>query len=458
MRRFSFSSPILFVHNSLSKERLRKSAYSLWRSRVCFSKSLQESEDALNDFAVTTGLKRQRSLLWQNPLGKGEDASEQNNSDLELFDLRQIGDKRDEFPNVFILGAPGTGKTTAAEYLGIVLKSGKRYAVHPHAKPSDFKGFDRIFGGGRNIGTPDDELIEWADIESGRKVPTVAQVFLALHQLMQDRYELYYKGQETFESIDVYFDELPAIAATLGQKFLSSLMPALICECRKVGIRLWFLSQAFQVKALGLQGVSDLREGATVIRLGKLAVKEAQSLVRSRALEPQALEYLRSADRPVLVDDMPAKLPRYTEMKAAILALCSLKNTEGSRSFPFNSGVQGNKPCDSLRSCASVSEENTRVLDSLRQPTPTPSIGARDKLSDLIEGAFTTENPAAVCRDILRDLRDSNNPRLDAAYSFVYLTAVKHGHSSNQIIKKFWGMSNKYTEGIELAKKLNLRP
>jgi energy-coupling factor transporter ATP-binding protein EcfA2 len=308
------------VRSEAGKILLLASSLAIATTTVVNGQTLREAEDALEDYRVTTGLKRQRGLLW-SPISQPETAvtgSRPPEPVSPVFDLRKIGEDRNAFPNVFILGAPGSGKTTLAEYLGILLKADKRYAVHPHAKPSDFKGFDRIFGGGRNIGSPDDEPVLWSEIESGSVVPTIAQVFVALHSLMQSRYQQYYKGTTEFTTIDVYFDEMPAIATELGKKFLAKYLPSLIMECRKVNIRLWFLSQAFQIRALGLEGISDLREGATVIRLGKLALNEAHTLANNKRIEASSLLSLRRENRPALVDDTPAFVPGYVEMKAAI--------------------------------------------------------------------------------------------------------------------------------------------
>jgi energy-coupling factor transporter ATP-binding protein EcfA2 len=293
--------------------------------------TLREAEESLNDYAATTGLNRQRSLLWlpgvQTQAKPTAGAVEATLEVPKLFDFESIGERRNDFPNVFIVGSPGSGKTTLAEYLGVVLKADKRFGVHPHAKPSDFKGFDRIFGGGRNIGTPDDEFVPWKKLESGEVVPTVAQVIMALHRLMQDRYIDYYQGKEDFEAIDVYFDEVPAIASELGKAFMKKFIPSLIMEARKIGIRLWFLTQTFRVEPLGLSGTGDLKEGATVISLGKLAINSAKTQVNNKHMEIAQLEYMRLLERPALVDEMPAKLPGYTEMQAAIDSFVNQKKT-----------------------------------------------------------------------------------------------------------------------------------
>lgn len=309
-------------------------------------RTLREAEESLNDYAATTGLNRQRSLLWlQNVQTQAEPTTEAVKEAVapeKLFDLSSIGDNRNDFPNVFVVGAPGSGKTTLAEYLGIVLKSGLRIGVHPHAKPSDFKGFDRVFGGGRNIGTAEDDPMSWAEIMTLGSAPSVAQVIMGLHGLMQERYQEYYKGNDKFEPIDVYFDEVPAFAKELGKKFMAKYVPSLIMESRKVGIRLWFLTQAFTVSMLGLEGGSDLKEGATVIRLGKLALNEAQSLANNKRLEQLSLLNLKQESRPALVDETPARIPGYSEMQGAIEAFLVQKQQPLTKKRSHKKKVENN--------------------------------------------------------------------------------------------------------------------
>jgi len=267
----------------------------------------EESDSALNDYRINAGLQRQRNLF--QPIANTEKETEVS---VDWFDFSTIGNDRDKFPNVVIMGEPGSGKTSLAEYLGVVLKANKRYAIHPHAKPTDFGGFNKVWGGGRNYGSPDDEALTWQEITSGNVRPTISQVLQSLLVLMNERYEKYYNGETTFDAVDVYIDELPSIVSNLGKKFIASILPQLLMECRKVGIRLWLLVQGAQVRMLGLEGMSDLREGITFIRLGRLAVKHPKDKAQR--------EFLQSMRRPCLVDDNPAKLPGFTEMSSAIKA------------------------------------------------------------------------------------------------------------------------------------------
>lgn len=272
-------------------------------------KTQKENDAAIEDFRINSGIQRQRQLFGLPRLATVE-AEVVEETFVEWFDFSTIGDDRDKFPNVIIMGEPGSGKTSLAEYLGVVLKANKRYAIHPHAKPGDFAGFNAVLGGGRNYGTPDDKEVAWADIESGKVKPTIAQTLKALLVLMNERYKRYYQGDTAFDDVDVYIDELPSIVSNLGKKFFASIMPQLLMECRKVGIRLWLLAQGSQVRMLGLEGMSDLREGITFIRLGRLALKHN----RDKAVEI----ILQQMARPCLVDESPAKLPGWSEMSAAI--------------------------------------------------------------------------------------------------------------------------------------------
>lgn len=281
-----------------------------------------EADAALNDFRINTGLQRQRNLFTTATI----QTQPTEPVSYDWFDFSEIGNNRDKFPNVIICGEPGQGKTSLAEYLGVILNADKRYAVHPHAKPGDFAGFNAILGGARNYGSPDDECVNWSDIESGKVQPTIAQVLQSLLLLMNERYQEYYVGKTSFAEVDVYIDELPSIVSNLGKKFIAGILPQLLMECRKVGIRIWLLTQGSQVRMLGLEGMSDLREGITFIRLGRLAVRHTKN--------KQLQAILQNTSRPCLVDDRPAKLPGWSEITGAIKAFVSQQESVQTQAQP----------------------------------------------------------------------------------------------------------------------------
>lgn len=370
--------------------------------------------------------------------------------DVGAFDFTTIGDDRDKFPNVFILGEPGSGKTTLAEYLGVLLKSDVRIALHPHAKPTDFRGFNRILGGGRNIGTSDDpNMGSWEELLTHPN-PSIAQAIMGIHALMKSRYELYYQGHTDFPSVDIYIDELPAIARQLGKKFMSTYIGSLIMECRKVGIRLWFLTQGLQVRMLGLEGESDLREGATIVRLGKIAAKYANRL--NLPTTP--------ASRLCLVDECQAMLPGKTEMDAAIAGFLreALKPSLEAK----------DTECESLL----ASEARTNRGQKLNESQETVRTYIQQRLShtfDKVEsnmGKLSSQewetlvnDPTKVetIRETLREYRVENRSWSDASHALVYKLAKKTGATHTVILRDYWGFrgdTNKVREGVEFAERL----
>jgi DNA polymerase III delta prime subunit len=278
--------------------------------------SNEELDLQLGDDRYIARLSRQRALLdvYGSPLSSTPAIAGATTP--TLFDFEELVKDPDKFPHGLILGKTGTGKTTLAEWLGVRLGSETRVAFAPHYKPGDWVGFHSVIGLGRNYGTPDDDVLTWDDVMDGQNV-TIAQGLLALKDEMVRRYTLYAQGIFDYPRLDVYLDEIPAVYGALG-KFFTGLIQPLVLEARKVGIRLWLLSQGKQVKMLGFEGRSDIRENLTVIRLGNFAVDYAKSLVSKRYMPKEQLAWLESQARPILVDDSPARLPGLTEMKALI--------------------------------------------------------------------------------------------------------------------------------------------
>lgn len=386
-----------------------------------------EADAALNDFRINTGLQRQRNLFTTATI----QTQPTEPVSYDWFDFSEIGNNRDKFPNVIICGEPGQGKTSLAEYLGVILKADKRYAVHPHAKPGDFAGFNAILGGARNYGSPDDECVNWSDIESGKVQPTIAQVLQSLLLLMNERYQEYYVGKTSFAEVDVYIDELPSIVSNLGKKFIAGILPQLLMECRKVGIRIWLLTQGSQVRMLGLEGMSDLREGITFIRLGRLAVRHTKN--------KQLQAILQNTSRPCLVDDRPAKLPGWSEITGAIKAFVSQQEPAQIQEQPTEVKVTDYQ-LDSLR----------KQLDQMTEVELEP------ELAELIEMNTPEKGKQWVSRDsVIRladDCIDSGNfaklpaivKRCNDDRKLMYWIGMRliteHAKSITNVIEQGWGM------------------
>jgi len=405
-------------------------------------KTQKENDAAIEDFRVNSGIQRQRKLFG---LPKQEVVeAEVEDTHVEWFDFSTIGNDRDKFPNVIIMGEPGSGKTSLAEYLGVVLKANKRYAIHPHAKPNDFAGFNAVLGGGRNYGTPDDEEVTWADIESVKVKPTIAQTLKALLVLMNERYERYYKGDTNFDDVDVYIDELPSIVSNLGKKFFASTMPQLLMECRKVGIRLWLLSQGGQVRMLGLEGMSDLREGITFIRLGRLATKHN----RDKVVE----QLLAAMVRPCLVDESPAKLPGWSEITSAIKS----RQTVVQKVEEPKMDKKVNQELESLRNqIDSMVDDNTQEAHVTIE-FDTPDEG---KKQVSLSSVYALIDDTAELRQFkkLGRIAARADYHRDVLNYIGYTMVHFHGKSISSVIKDGWGMEGRrYEEGRNLYTELGL--
>lgn len=387
-------------------------------------RSNQENDSALNDFRINTGLQRQRNLF---ALGTAAIVAEESSEEsLQMFNFSDIGDNRDQYAHFIIMGESGSGKTTIAEYLGCILRADKRYAIHPHAKDKgkekDFAGFDGLYGAARNFGSPDDAKVSWTAIVNREVEPTIAQVLMALLELMNQRYEEYRSGA-TFENIDVYIDELPAIARALGAKFLTPILQQLLTEARKVGIRLWLLSQGEQVKMLGLEGMSDIREGISFIRLGRLAKKYARRLKNKRL---QAV--VEGMSRPCLVDDSPAKVPGKSEITAVI----KVREREGLRELPASAQTQ------TLPTAEQTQEDDTLVM----QLPDGDEIWTYDDLYAKVD-KFLAAREFHQLPKLVKGSRYDRGLMCWIGSQMI----TKHGKSKTNVIKEGWGL--KGSEGFK---------
>jgi len=243
---------------------------------------------------------------------------------VKLFDWQDFANRPKDFPHLALLAPTNGGKTTLVEWLCELLP-GKTIAILPHWQSPDFATADLVIGKGRNYGTDARPYQEKEDakgnittegmseVDDPDANTTVCQFLNWLVREGDRRYQLTPEGKFVGgEPINICLDELPAYANKPGVK--DALKVALF-EYRKVGIRIIFLSQGFQVKTLGIEGESDLRDNLTWIRLGSMAIEYADIKARNSkggvaAQWEQNLRVLEGFERPGLVGESVANIPR----------------------------------------------------------------------------------------------------------------------------------------------------
>lgn len=354
-------------------------------------------------------------------------------ANVSLFDWSQIAKDPDNYPHFCILGETGSGKSTLAEWLVVMAapQGSIRIAIAPHGVKKgsrrDWQGFDVIQGSGRSYGEPPtketegEPIPEWTEVIAGGNF-SCYQTLYALLAEMTRRYQMREQGDHSFESqpVEVYIDEIPAIYGALGKAFTSAIRPLLL-EARKVRIRLYLLTQGEQVKMLGLEGQSSIRDSMVFIRLNRFASKMAKLLARRKHLDQDVLNWLAGQSRKCLVDGLDgyqaAKVPGLTEMNAVIEA-CDTKVTVQSPEVPTGHGLQPQKSEKSIF-------ENTE---------------------------YTRINP-----DLLKDFRDKSftGERYRARKSAEYW--LNQGKSKTYIIEKVWNLGGqRFAEALLLWDLLNL--
>jgi len=153
---------------------------------------------------------------------------------------------------VLIVGERDAGKTTLLQHV-ISRRLGRSQVVvlDPHSHPT------RWPSGCQVIGTERDFL----------KIETALK---ALMVLMNKRYREIGRGivrEGEHPSVTVIIDEWRAIIYSLG-KPASDIIKALLAESRKTNIDVFVGTHSERVKALGIEGEGDLKDGFVIVRLG----------------------------------------------------------------------------------------------------------------------------------------------------------------------------------------------
>lgn len=203
----------------------------------------------------------------------------------QLFDWSLLRSKPNLFAHLAVLAPTGWGKTTTGEWLGDLIGRGHEVKVITTKRKSD------QWRGMPVVGTP-------------RDFTAIAEEMADLKTEMTERMEDLDSVEDLPQLVRI-FDELAAMAVNIDGFDLGTF----IREARETGIRIVALCHGEQVKLLGLEGESDTAEGLTWIRLGKFAVKHARKLVGKGELSDADLEWLKTQERPCMVNDELAVIP-----------------------------------------------------------------------------------------------------------------------------------------------------
>lgn len=193
-------------------------------------------------------------------------------------DLRSLS-----FHHLMILAPTGFGKSTLTGYLLDNLQ-GSIVVIDPHATPSTW-GDLPVVGLGRNY----EEIEEFLGV---------------LMREMNDRYERRMRGDSSYPTINIVVDEFPSVSKSIDSKKFKEVIQSLLCEARKVNMKLILLSQGKSVKTIGLEGQSELLENLAIIRGGSFATAHAKSLN-----DELLIDWLRQQNRPATVNDSGLLIP-----------------------------------------------------------------------------------------------------------------------------------------------------
>lgn len=155
----------------------------------------------------------------------------------------------DSVQRCLIVGASDSGKTTLLQHItGRRLNNSKVVVIDPHASPGKWPGC-MVIG-------------------IGRDYKNIDRALTALVQLMTKRYQdigLGTVAEMGHNRITIVIDEWRAIAYHVPGA--ADAIKTLLTESRKAAFSVFVGSHSERVKALGLEGEGDLRDGFTMVRL-----------------------------------------------------------------------------------------------------------------------------------------------------------------------------------------------
>lgn len=219
----------------------------------------------------------------------------------------------DSAQRCLIVGPSDSGKTTLLQHIITRrLSSSKVVVIDPHAYPGKWAGC-KVIGIGRNYAEIDDAL-------------------QSLIQLMTQRYQEIGRGEvkeETHPRITVVIDEWRAIVFNV--KAAAQAIATLLTESRKAAFSVFVGTHSERVKALGIEGEGDLKDGFVIIRLSWLDGKRVATVDYGEGERPTTLPGPFAVSHPqtdVIDVELPMVEPNETEQKVLTLHKEGLSKAE----------------------------------------------------------------------------------------------------------------------------------
>lgn len=304
-------SALLMLGATMSEAKEIKALAPLASAALCFHSKVNDKNERNGIRDAQVSRRFNRTLAQHQEVRRTFSTPTQSESVQVIKDnndsLLSIARNPRKHPHVFVIGKTGSGKSTLVEGL-LSMSPGKRFAIAPHFNPGqsdkEWRSCHGVFCAGRNYGSVDDEEISYEDITGNdAKNVTASQILSAIGREMDRRY----KSNQDFsehEQHDWIIDETPAIARSL-KKYFGELIESPVYEARKVGLRIWILTQSDNVATLHLQGKGQIRENFDYIYLHKCAEKEVRRLKLSTNISTEDL---------VVCDSKPMMRPTIEEL------------------------------------------------------------------------------------------------------------------------------------------------
>ncbi|RME79668.1 MAG: hypothetical protein D6784_00410 [Chloroflexi bacterium] len=171
-----------------------------------------------------------------------------------------------------IVGPSDAGKTTLLQWIiSRRLSNSRVVVIDPHAWPGKWPGGCTVIGTGRNYSEIDRALT-------------------GLVQLMTKRYDEIGRGlvaEMAHRRITVVIDEWRAIVQNV--KTASDCIKTLLTESRKAAFTVFVASHSERVRALGIEGEGDLKDGFAVVRLAVVNGERTATLDTGDGAQPARL-------------------------------------------------------------------------------------------------------------------------------------------------------------------------